>query len=98
MGKLRVWWIPQVPGKAIYIPVNSIEEANLVIELLGEYDNFQFQNKIKPDYSNVGGLQEWDDTEQEWCDWYSEGGEDLKEYNKRNGYQKRGIDWDGYHW
>ena len=25
--KLRVWWIPQVPMEAFYIPVESVEEG-----------------------------------------------------------------------
>ena len=43
--KIRVWWIPQIPMKAFYVPVNSVEEARLVLDMLAKYDMFQFENK-----------------------------------------------------
>ena len=84
-NKLRVWWIPQVPMKAFYVEVSNLAEANLLIETLAQYDDFQFKNKIKPDYSNVGGLQRWDEDNQEWEDWYNEEtGEDFDEWRSEN--------------
>jgi hypothetical protein len=81
--KFRVWWIPQVPMKPFYIPVNSLEEARLVLDTLAIYDLFQLKNNIKPDYCNVGGLQsfETDPEINDWCDWYDEeSGESFNEY------------------
>ena len=73
MSKLRVWWIPQVgASETFYIPVNSPEEGKKLLYVLAAYDMFQLQNSIKPDYSNAGGLQIWEDAEQEWNDWYIE--------------------------
>ena len=77
MSKLQVWWIPQVPGKAFTVEVNSIVEGVKIMDVLADYDDFQFKNKIKPDYCNVGGLQEWDDDcdgegTPGWIDWYDE--------------------------
>ena len=70
MSKLRVWWIPQVGiEKTFYVPVGSVEEGEKVMSLLAAYDVFQLQNRIKPDYANVGGLQVWDEDEQDWIDW-----------------------------
>lgn len=80
--KLRVWWIPQVPMKAFYVEVKSLEEAHLLVETLAQYDIFQFKNKIKPDYSNVGGLQMFEDGE--WTDWYNEDGEYFDEWRETN--------------
>lgn len=54
--KFKVWWIPQVPMKAFEVPVSSVEEGRKICEVLAEYDNFQFENNIKPDYCNVGGV------------------------------------------
>ena len=70
--KLRVWWIPQVPCESFYIPVNTPEEGRKVLDILAAYDMFQLNNNIKPDFCNVGGLQYWDEEEQEWNDWYLE--------------------------
>lgn len=74
MRKLRVWWIPQVGMReeAFYIPVNTVEEGKKFLDVLGAYDAFQFQNNIKPDYCNIGGLQIFDESEGEWNDWYLE--------------------------
>ena len=74
--KLKVWWIPQVPMKAFEVDVSSVEEGAKLMTVLANYDLFQFENNIKPDYSNVGGLQMLDEDD-EWVDWYDyETGED----------------------
>lgn len=81
--QLRVWWIPQVPMKPFYAEVKTLEEAHLLLETLAMYDAFQFDNNIKPDYSNVGGLQYWEESEKDWWDWNDEEtGDDFDEYRK----------------
>lgn len=80
-GDLRIWWIPQVPMKAFYVPVKNLEQAVLINNTLAYYDLFQFENKIKPDYANVGGLQIFENGE--WVDWYDEDAcQDFDEYLK----------------
>lgn len=74
-GALRVWWIPQVPGKAFHVPVASPAEAQKLLTVLADYDIFQFKNRIKPDYFNAGGLEVFEDGE--WCEWNSEDGDDI---------------------
>ncbi len=79
--KLRVWWIPQIPMKSFEVNVKSLEEANLILNTLADYDIFQLENNIKPDYANAGGLQVFDEVENEWVDWYDEeNGMDFDEY------------------
>jgi hypothetical protein len=79
--KLRMWWIPQVPGKAFHFPVSSIEEAVAVNNALAEYDLFLLENKNRVDYCNAGGLQVWNEEDQEWIDWWDEkNGETFDEY------------------
>lgn len=80
MSKLRVWHIPQVPMKAFHVEVETPEEAIKVLDILADYDLFQFENRVKPDYCNAQGLEEWDAQEGEWCEWYSEDGLDIEEY------------------
>lgn len=75
--KLRVWWVPQVPMKSFYVPVSSPEEGKKVMDILGAYDMFQLNNNIKPDYCNMGGLQIWNEEEQDWEDWYMETEDDY---------------------
>jgi len=75
--KLQVWWIPQVPMKSFKVSVDSVEEGVKIMNALADYDIFQFENNIKPDYSNAGGLQMWDKDHDGngnpgWVDWYDE--------------------------
>jgi len=50
---------------------------------LGDYDKFQFENRVKGDYSNVGGLQVYEpdldteDEEDKWCDWEDSNGDNI---------------------
>lgn len=69
-GDFRVWWVPQVPMKSFLVPVSSVEEAAKVMTVLADYDIFQFENKVKGDYCNAGGLQVFDDGE--WMGWFDE--------------------------
>ena len=78
-NKLRVWWMPQIPMKSFYIPVNSVEEGKKVLDMLAAYDLFQLQNNVKPDFCNTGGLQILDEEENDWCDWYLETEDDYYE-------------------
>lgn len=75
--KLRIWWIPQVPMEPFRVEVESPEEAKKLLNILADYDIFQFENNVKPDYCNAGGLEVFEDGE--WTDWYSEDGEDIND-------------------
>ena len=75
IGALRVWWIPQVPMKSFQVNVANIEEAKLLLKTLADYDIFQFENHIKPDYCNSGGLSVWDGNE--WAEWDDGEGQDI---------------------
>jgi hypothetical protein len=67
-GDLQIWWIPQVPMESFNMPVASIEEATLLLKTLARYDLFQYENNVKPDYCNMGGLSIFENGE--WTDWY----------------------------
>lgn len=78
---LKVWWIPQVPMKAFEVEVSSVEEGAKLLNVLADYDAFQFENNIKPDYCNVGGIVMLDEDD-DWVDWCDEetGEDDPREY------------------
>lgn len=89
--KLRVWHIPQVPMKAFYVDVSSVEEGVKIMDVLANYDLFQYDNNIKPDYCNANGLQMYDEsltdedlTDMElsdrWVYWAGEYHDDPREY------------------
>lgn len=54
------------------------------MDVLAYYDCYQMNQNIKGDFCNCGGLEVWDDTEQEWNDWYyvdeNDYFDDLDEY------------------
>ena len=79
-GDLKVWHIPQVPMQAFYVNVENLNEAKLVLNVLADYDKFEFENDIKPDYCNVSGLLVYDDCAGEgleWCDWSDDYGDSI---------------------
>lgn len=91
MNKFRVWHIPQIPMKSFFVEVKSVEEGVRMMNALADYDAFQYENNIKPDYCNVNGLQMWDEslTEEEmqdmelsdkWVDWYNDEFDDPRDY------------------
>lgn len=81
--RLRVWWVPQVPMKSFTVDVSSVAEGVKVMDVLAAYDAFQYENQIKPDYCNAGGLQRHVDGD-DWEDWYDEetGEDDPAEWLK----------------
>ena len=74
-GALRVWHIPQLPGAAFRVDVASPREGALLLRALADYDLFQLNHNIKPDYSNVQGLEVFEDGE--WSDWYDAEGNGI---------------------
>jgi hypothetical protein len=70
--KLRVGWIPQVPGKPFHVEVATLVEAKLLLEALADFDQFQLDNRIKGDYCNCGGLEVWNEDDNDWEDWFNE--------------------------
>ena len=83
--KLRVWWIPQIGiEKSFYVPVETPEEGQKVMNMLAAYDCFQYNQNVKPDYCNTGGLEMFDEETGEWIDWCFQDGntyyDSLDEY------------------
>jgi hypothetical protein len=82
--KLKVFWIPQIPMKAFEVEISSVEEGRKICDVLANYDLFQFENHVKPDYCNAGGIVcshpeidggEWfdvPDDEDEFEEWLAE--------------------------
>lgn len=77
----RVWWIPQIPMEPFEYPVPDIDTGALLCDALAKYDLFQFENKVKPDYCNTGGMS-WrhpERTDGEWYDFDPRDETDLEE-------------------
>lgn len=70
--RLKVWWIPQVPMKSFDVFVNSYAEAHVLLRALAQYDLFQLDNRIKPDFANAGGVMIDEDGSGEYTDYYED--------------------------
>jgi hypothetical protein len=77
-GDLRIWWVPQIPGKAFKWPVADLTQAALMLDALAAYDDFQFAENVKGDYANMGGLQIY--CNGDWEEWESEDYDDFDTY------------------
>ncbi len=87
MSQLRVWWKPQVPCSSFIVEVTSVAEAKKLLSILANYDLFQFDHNIKPDYCNAGGLETFEDGE--WVEWYDEDGDDVFATQRKNQRRKK---------
>ena len=67
--ELRVWWIPQVPMRAFRYRVPTLQAAKMLCDALAQYDLFQYENNVKPDYDNAGGAS-WRHPELTQGEWY----------------------------
>lgn len=83
---MRVWHIPQIPGKAYHVPVASIKEAKKILIVLAEYDLFQLKHNIKGDYANAAGLQELNG--KQWEDWCNEDGDSIDDLIRKDDEDK----------
>ena len=72
---MRVWWIPQIPGKPFHVVVKDVQQARFLLDALARYDLFQYENNIKPDYCNAGGLEVFEDGE--WVEWSDDDGNQI---------------------
>lgn len=66
-----------MPGKPFYVEVKDIGQAIWLYNILADYDEFQYRHNVKPDYSNAGGLETFEDGD--WTEWYNEDGDDFRE-------------------
>jgi hypothetical protein len=68
MARFKVWYTPQIPMKAFEVEKPTLVEAQAALDMLIDFSLFEFENKIKPDYSDACGVTEWDEDAQEWFD------------------------------
>lgn len=72
VNKFKAWYIPQVPMKAFEVECATAAEAERVLDLITDFSIFEFDNKVKPDYCDAGGVVVWDDHSCEWWDYEPE--------------------------
>ena len=57
MKKFRVWYIPQIPWKQYSVMVNTLEEWIIALSSIIWLSIFEFENNIKPDYSDASWME-----------------------------------------
>ena len=89
MNKLKVVWIPQVPMASFDVLVETPEEGAKLLDILADYDAFEYENNVKGDYCNSGDLLEFlpedktDSPDGSWVTWYHpETDEDVNEWRE----------------
>ena len=70
--------------KTYYKEVSSAEAAKLMIDAIAQFVNFEVDNGAFPDHCSTAGLEEYDEDDDEWYDWYDEDGYDFDEHFEKN--------------
>lgn len=86
VGELCVWHNPQV-GRVgnFFYPVASVDQAKIVLNLLADYDLWQYENRVKGDYASASGLIVFegaipdDEDHDGWCEWENSIGYSIDE-------------------
>lgn len=65
----RLWHIPQLPMEPFIVESDDLDYLVKLRGVLADYDLFQYENKVKPDYANDSGIEVWDTKWQEWVDY-----------------------------
>lgn len=79
--KYRVWHNCQVGvTNRFFVDVKSVEEGWVVLNVLWNYDNYQYEGSIKGDFASASGLEYFDEYENDWCEWCDDSGREVKEH------------------
>ena len=71
MTGYRVWWIVNPPNDASYYDVNSPKEGKKVLD--------ELYKKADPDDWCIGGLEELDELDGLWYEWYNDCADDVND-------------------
>lgn len=79
MTKMRMYF--HILGtEPYYKEVSSVKEAKIIIDTIADFVNAKVDEGVFPDHCSTAGLQEYDEEEKEWMDWYDENGLDFDEH------------------
>lgn len=59
--KYKLWHIPQVPMTPFEVESEDLGYLVKLQDVLADYDAFELEHNVKPDYSNVSGICVLDD-------------------------------------
>lgn len=59
--KYRVWYVPQIPMEAFFYETDDLGTAQTVLDALAGFASFEYDNNLKPDYADAGGIELYDE-------------------------------------
>lgn len=83
--RYRVYYIPQVPMKAFTVEVTELDAAQLLLTTIIDFSIFEFENKVKPDYSDAAGIERWEEDSETGWGWF-----ELDDYEQEEILQAQG--------
>lgn len=66
--RFKIFYIPQVPMPAFEREYEDFETAKEVLNAIINFSIFEYDNNVKPDYSDVAGISYWEEAYQDWED------------------------------
>lgn len=71
-GNIRVWYIPQIGAglKAFEVIAPDYATAKLIDQTLAKFSLYEYENRVKPDYADVGGISRWESDGEGGFAWY----------------------------
>ena len=80
-GDIQIWYIPQLPGKAytVNVPSRDLGEAQRILDAIIGLSIFEFENKVKPDYSDAAGITRWETDGDGGFNWFEVDEEEIEE-------------------
>ena len=70
MNKMRVWFMIMGLGTPFYVPVETVEDAQRAMDILGSYSQYLVNKEVMSDHCNACGVEVYDEESGEWEDWY----------------------------
>ena len=71
-NKLQVWHHAQVPCEPFRVDVKDEFEAIKIMDALADQHLFLFEQKIIPDYSNSISVYMFDESKNDWVNYFNE--------------------------
>lgn len=78
-GDLQVWYVPQIPMKPFEVSVPDLPTARLVLDALCEFSAYEYENRVKPDYADAGGIARWESDGEGGYGWFDVDDDELEE-------------------
>lgn len=66
--RFKIFYIPQVPMPAFEREYEDFETAKEVLNAIINFSIFEYDNNVKPDYSDVAGISFYDEEYGDWED------------------------------